>query len=65
MKHVRNAAIVAGLIALSVAPAAAQVGVYLGPFGAGIGIYPDHRPYYHRVCDIDYYGYEHCWWERR
>ncbi|HWF65308.1 MAG TPA: hypothetical protein VN685_11900 [Rhizomicrobium sp.] len=60
----KKAALVAGLVALTAAPAAAQVGVYLGPFGAGIGVY--HHPHYygHRVCRMDYYGYEHCWWQR-
>lgn len=60
MKHVLNAAIVASLVALTAAPAAAQgVGVYVGPFGLGVGVHPYHH---HRVCRIDYYGYEHCWW---
>jgi hypothetical protein len=61
MKLMRKAAIVASLIALTAVPAAAQVGVYVGPFGAGIGVYPHHY-YHHRVCNVDYYGYEHCWW---
>ena len=61
MKLIRKAAIVAGLIALTAVPAAAQVGVYVGPFGAGIGVY-HHHYYHHRVCNVDYYGYEHCWW---
>lgn len=64
MKHVlKKAAIVAGLVALTAAPAAAQVGVYLGPFGAGVGVYHHHYRS-HRVCRMDYYGYEHCWWVR-
>jgi len=59
MKHVLNAAIVAGVIALATAPAMAQgVGVYVGPVGVSIGIHHHH----HRVCNVDYYGYEHCWW---
>jgi hypothetical protein len=61
MKHVLNAAIVAGVLALATAPAMAQVGVYVGPFGLGVGVHPYHH---HRVCSVDYYGYEHCWWER-
>lgn len=64
MKHVVNAAIVAGLFALTAAPAMAQVGVQIGPLG--FGVYPHHHYYYnhHRVCRTDYYGYEHCWWVR-
>lgn len=58
----KKAAIVAGLVVLTAVPAAAQVGVYLGPFGAGVDVYPRHHYYHHRVCQIDYYGYEHCWW---
>ena len=64
MKLALKAAIVAGFVALTAAPAAAQVGVYLGPFGAGIGVYPPHYYHHHRICRIDYYGYEHCWWVR-
>ena len=61
MKLIRKAALVAGLIALTAVPAAAQVGVYVGPFGAGIGVY-HHHYYHHRVCGVDAYGYERCWW---
>jgi hypothetical protein len=44
------------------APAMAQgVGVYVGPFGLGVGVHHYHQ---HRVCSVDYYGYEHCWWTR-
>jgi hypothetical protein len=61
MKLMRKAAIVAGLIALTALPAAAQgVGVYVGPFGLGVGVH--HHYYHHRVCTVDYDGYEHCWW---
>lgn len=62
MKHLINAAITAGLLALAVAPAAAQVGVYIGPNGAGVRVYHPHRHWRRRVCRMDYYGYEHCWW---
>ena len=64
----KKTAIAGALIALTAIPAAAQVGVYLGPFGAGVGVYHRHhyydRHYYdrHRVCRVDYYGYEHCYW---
>ena len=60
----KKAAIVAGLVVMTAVPAAAQVGVYLGPFGAGVGVY--HRPHYysHRICRVDYYGYERCYWVR-
>ena len=62
MKHVLNVVIVAGALTLAAAPAMAQgVGVYVGPFGLGVGV---HHPYHHRVCNVDYYGYEHCWWAR-
>lgn len=55
----KKAAIVTGLVVLTAAPAAAQVGVHVGPFGFGFGVHP-----HHRVCRMDYYGYEHCWWVR-
>ncbi len=58
----KKAALVAGLVAMTAAPAMAQgVGVYVGPFGLGVGVHHYHQ---HRVCSVDYYGYEHCWWTR-
>ena len=57
----KKTALVAGLIALTAVPAAAQVGVHVGPLGFGFGVHPHHY-YQHRVCRMDYYGYEHCWW---
>lgn len=63
MKHMLKAAIVAGAIALTAAPAMAQgAGIYIGPFGLGVGTYPAYH--HHRVCNVDYYGYEHCYWVR-
>ena len=63
MKHVlKKTAIVAGLIALTALPAAAQVGVHVGPLGFGFGVAPHY--YSHRVCRMDYYGNERCWWVR-
>lgn len=60
-RMLKKAAIVAGLVAMTAAPAAAQVGVRVGPLGFGFHV---HHPYHHRVCRMDYYGYEHCWWVR-
>lgn len=56
MKHALNAAIVAGLIALTTVTASADgIGIHVGPIGVGIGVH------HHRVCDWDH-GYRHCFW---
>ena len=58
---IKKAAIVASVVVMTAVPAAAQVGVHVGPLGFGFGV---RHPYAHRVCRMDYYGYERCFWVR-
>src|ERR1700733_7085111 len=52
MKNIFQAALVAGMVALTtVGASAAGIGIQVGPVGVGIGVH------HHRVCHFDRFGY--------
>jgi hypothetical protein len=57
MKNIFQAALVAGMVALTtVGASAAGIGIHVGPLGVGVGVH------HHRVCHWDRFGYRHCFW---
>ena len=57
MKNIFQAALVAGMVALTtVGASAAGIGIHVGPIGVGVGVH------HHRVCHSDRFGYRHCFW---